>query len=385
MTDRTAAPARTHAVLVGIEKYEAGGEWNRLSGPVRDVLAFHEWLRSRNVPADQITTLVSPLDENVALVEQSKVKTSPATSGEVRRAFNALQDKRGDLLLLFWAGHGVVHEDQHRLFVADATTKDKRNLDLEALQKSLRSSYFPGFPLQILIVDACANYQSFGFTFPSEELPCGSPLDHEQFVFFAARPGQVAKNLGEEKRGLFSREFLKQARLADAGWPPDMRAVAERVQDEFARLRASGDAAQTPVYQWSRDWNGNSVKLGGSPAGPSHRPAGESSELSFEQLAGLTNALAACSKMALPDGRNDVLAQIRSDVAGAVPRRADTRSDVMNIVRTSANYPGGLEELLRHVRYYEAGSASWRVVEKLIETRLPNLKMPSEESPEGAP
>ena len=199
MTERTADPARTHAVLVGIEKYTAGGEWNRLSGPVRDVLGFHEWLRFRNVPGDQITTLVSPLDENVALVEQSKIKTSPATSVEVLKALNALHLKRGDLLFLFWAGHGVVLEEEHRLFLADATTDHKRNLDLDALQKSLRSSYFPGFPLQIIIVDACANYQRFAFTFPSEPVPCGDPLGHEQFVFFAARPGQVAKNLGEEK------------------------------------------------------------------------------------------------------------------------------------------------------------------------------------------
>jgi hypothetical protein len=386
MTTRTADPARTHAVLVGIEKYEAGGDWNRLSGPVRDVLAFHEWLLSRNVPADQIMTLVSPLDKNIPLVEQSKITTSPATSTEVLRALNTLQPKRGDLLFIFWAGHGVVHEDEHRLFLADATTNHKRNLDLETLQKSLRSSYFPGFPLQIIIVDACANHQSFAFTFPSESVPCGNPLGHEQFVFFAARPGQVAKNLGEEKRGLFSQEFLRKVQeLPDERWPPDMRSVAESVQATFAALRATSNLAQTPIYQWSRDWDGNAVKLGGFPtADQPGRPQRETWELTFSQLGGLTNALSGCTKMTLPDGRNDVLAQIRSDIAGSVPRRSDTKSDVMNIIRTATNYPGGLEELLWHVRYYEGRSTPWRGVEKYIATRIPNLKIPSEEAPEAA-
>ena len=386
MTERAAEPARTHAMLVGIEKYDAGGEWNRLSGPVRDVLAFHAWLRSRNVPADQIITLVSPRDENVALVEHSKIKVGAATSGGVLQALNALQPKRGDLLFLFWAGHGLVHEEEHRLFLADATTNHKRNLDLDALGRSLRSSYFPGFPLQILIVDACANYQRYPFTFPSEPVPCGNPLAHEQFVFFAARPGQVAKELHEEKRGLFTREFLSKVQEGeDFPWPPDMRSVAESVQARFAALRTASNLDQTPIYEWSRDWDGNSIKLGTSAADePSRRQQHESRLITFNQLAGLTKALAGCAKMALPEGRNDVLAQIRSSIAVSVPRRADTKSDVMNIVRTATNYPGGLEELLWHVRFYESGTASWDAVEKFIATQLPQVTIPPAESAEGA-
>ena len=380
MTDRTADPARTHAVLVGIEKYEAGGEWNRLSGPVRDVLAFHEWLRSRHVPTDQVTTLVSPLDENVALVEQSKIKTRPATSAEVRGAFNALKAKHGDLLFLFWAGHGVLHGEQHRLFLADATADDKRNLDLEALQKSLRSSYFPGFPLQILLVDACANYQRFGFTFPSEELPCGDPLGHEQFVFFAARPGQVAKNLGEEKQGLFSRELLSKVQeLPDSPWPPDMRSVAESVQARFAALRAKSDLAQTPVWRSIRDWDGNLIEMRGAPPPSDEQGRQEPWKLTRKQLLALTDALTGVPIMSRPPGRDLVLRQMRFEISGATSRASDATSDVINIIRTASSYPGGLEELLFRVCQFEAQSNSWSAVTKVVAESFPNLTIPSSE------
>ena len=380
MSKRIADPARTHAVLVGVEKCEAGDD---LSGPVRDVLAFHDWLRSRDVPAAQIKTLVSPLEENVGLLDQAKLDVAPATSTNVRDAFNALHGIRGDLLFVFWAGHGVVYEKQLRLFLADATTNDKRNFNMEALRESLGSSYFAGFPSQIIIVDACANYQSFGFTFPSEELPCGDPLPHEQFVFFAARPGEVAKNLGEEKRGLFSREFLKQIRnTPDSSWPPDMRSLAEKVQGEFAALSASGQADQTPIYRWNRDWDGNEIELRTSPQTTGERrPQIEPWELTFEQLTGLTDALLTCSAMSLPEKRNDVLSQIRSDIRGAVPRRSDNKSDVMNIVQTACDYPGGLEDLLRIIHYREGQRAGWMKVERVVVDRIPRLALPSADSP----
>ena len=384
MSERIADPARTHAVLVGIEKYDAGGEWNKLSGPVPDVLAFHEWLRSRNVPTGQIQTLVSPQDENVALLDQAKVERTPATSTNVRKAFSALHGMHGDLLFVFWAGHGVVHEKQHRLFLADATTNDKRNLDLDGLLESLGSSYFSGFPRQIFIVDACANYQSFAFTYPSEELPCGDPLPHEQFVFFAAQRGQVAKNLGGENRGLFSREILKQIRnLPDSIWPPDMRSLAEKVQGEFAALRASGNLDQTPTYQWNRDWDGNEIELKTPPPSSEgeRRPPIETWELTFNQKSGLTDVLMNCSSMSRSESRNDVLSQIRSDVRGAVRHRPDTKSDVMNIILAASQYHGGLEELLSIIHYYEGQSLSWNKVERVVANLLPNLRTPSTESP----
>jgi Caspase domain/Effector-associated domain 2 len=376
MSARTADPGRTYAVLVGVEKYD-GDTITNLSGPVRDVLDFYEWLRGKGVPAGQITTLASPMDENAASLSQSGAKFSPARSMEVQKAFTALQGKSGDLLFVFWAGHGIIHEKQHSLICADATNTDKWNFDFDKLRESLNTTSFKGFPQQIIIIDACALRVNLPFTTPGTPLSYGKPLSHDQFVFLAARDGEAAVNL-PEKRGLFSREFFKQVSLQpDSTWPPDMLSLATRVQSAFLSLRALGQPAQTPVYEWSRDWDGNINRLPAvSPPRSEGQPRIRGWKLDFQPLTKLTNALMACSKMSDSLGRQDVLGRMRSNIAGAVSRRSDTKSDVMNILETASKYPGGLEELLFVIRSFEGDSAVWTEVEEVVTEVLPDFKIP---------
>ena len=66
---------------------------------------------------------------------------------------------RADLFWLFWSGHGALtSEGSLRLFYADASTDDKRNLDWSSLLTALRSDLYPGLPRQTGIVDACQTY-----------------------------------------------------------------------------------------------------------------------------------------------------------------------------------------------------------------------------------
>lgn len=385
MISRTADPARTHALLVGVEKYDAGEAWNKLS-ILRDVLEIREWLRSVGVPAERIITLFSPRDESVAALAESGVDTTPATSENVLSAFDSLQGKHGDLLFLYWGGHGALDldEKQRRLFVANATENNKRNINFDALKESLASTYFKGFPRQILIVDACATYGKGAFTFPSDPIPCGTPLPHEQFIFFAARTGQAALDLTTERRGLLSRELLKQiGTLSDRTWPPDMLAVARRVQDEFVALRQSGKfgaLAQTPVFHLTQDWDGNVIKLEGHRPAVGAPPQGEARTLSPKHLMSLTDALIGVLRMQTSAGRDLLLAQMRSEIAVAVPRGDDTTSDVMNMLRTASNYPGGLEELLWFVYLFEGESVGWGAVAQAVAQCFPDLQLPSAES-----
>ena len=132
-----------------------------------------------------------------------------------------------------------------------------------------------------MIVDACADFRNdFEFTAPGEELPVGAPRPAGQFALFAARPGEAASNLPVERRGQFSRELLlalEQQDAVDRAWPPAMEAVARRTQDAFRALRATGQTAQLPRFEWN-DWDGDTVKASslpqpgtGSPHSPSSR------------------------------------------------------------------------------------------------------------------
>jgi len=56
------SPARTHAVVVGVEQYAAGSKWD-LDGPASDACRIAGWLRDRGVPAEQISLHLSPLTE----------------------------------------------------------------------------------------------------------------------------------------------------------------------------------------------------------------------------------------------------------------------------------------------------------------------------------
>jgi len=371
-----ASPARTHALLVGIEKYDAGGGWNKLRGPVNDVREFYAWLRKRDVPDANIITFTSPLDNalpNCAL----------AGSAELDKGLAALHGRSGDLLFIYWSGHGIRDEGRHRLFLADATLENKRNLDFDLLRDSLRSEYFAKFPHQIIIVDACANDSigKVGHSFPSIPIPVWQAIQHRQFVLYAARPGQFAKDLQEERRGLLSREFMRQVANSPANeWPPDMRRVTEEVQAEFVRLRETGDFRdlnQTPVYRISEDWNGNVIEMRGRPAVAGSANPREVHAISSKQVFLLADALGTISILKQPAGRNLVLGQLRSAIAASTSRAGDKQTDLIHIVRRAAEFSGGLGELLWTVAEFDHRSDSWTRVEKLVAEQLPWLALKS--------
>lgn len=94
MTISTVSPQRTYALVVGLEKYNAGTSWN-LNGPANDARKFADWLCSRGVPPENIFLFLSLLDEgsNASLVVQS------ATRDNLYRAItDTLRQKQGDLL-----------------------------------------------------------------------------------------------------------------------------------------------------------------------------------------------------------------------------------------------------------------------------------------------
>jgi formylglycine-generating enzyme required for sulfatase activity len=260
MSEIIAKPERTYGLVVGIEKYHET-DWNvKGGGPVNDALKFANWLCRRGVPKENIWLCLSSLEENCYLVEQSELEVEAATENNLCNIIeNFLSKKKGDLLYIFWEGHGLLtSERERRLLCADATYQNWRNLNLDSLLLLLRSNLFL-IKNHICIVDACANYLLESNRRPTnlkgKEFSSGQPMrDYKQFVLLATREGEKAIVNTKSQTGYFSqavRETLEQEPLET--WPPNMKVIAEKVKEQFTSLNNK----QLPIYFEICSWDGD--------------------------------------------------------------------------------------------------------------------------------
>ncbi|WAZ26014.1 caspase family protein [Streptomyces cinnabarinus] len=253
------APERTFALVVGIESYEINTGLD-LSGPARDAVRFADWLTgTAGVPQDNLRLLLSPLAGN-----QAGTAAKPATGKNVMDAlFEDLPRCDGDLLWIYWAGHGFL-DPQHQLLLpyADATAGATTPLNLTSALHWWRSSRVRRgrFRHLVAIGDACRiDTRQAKLDFVKVEYPVGLPTpQREQFVLYAARPGETARNLTELQAGLFTDTLLK--RLEDrsaAEAVRDLVGIAQAVQGDFAMMKANGTAWQEPQFEIARSWDGS--------------------------------------------------------------------------------------------------------------------------------
>ncbi len=263
-----AKPERTFGLIVGIEKYHES-TWNVPGGgPADDALKFAHWLHLHGVPKENIRLCLSALEENHQLIGECGLTVELATEQNISDIVtNFLSPKLGDLLYIFWAGHGfITSERERRLFCADANERNYQNLNLNSLLVYLASDKFQ-IRNQICIVDACANFplllrgqsgELSGKTFFS-----GQPRkDSQQFVLLATREGETAKVNSENKTGYFSQTVREALAAANGNFPPNMKEVTEAVKQRFTSL----DKKQLPTYFYSRSWDGDIEKFHFNPS-----------------------------------------------------------------------------------------------------------------------
>lgn len=263
-----AAATNTFALVVGIAEYDAGDAW-RLHAPVVDAVRAVVWLMRRGVPAANISLFVSPAPPSLADLVASVTPDPPAgidavvpmlgTEHGITEAIRQrIRKQAGEVLFVFWGGHGVVdHEREQRLFFADATDDDRRNLNVKATLESLRSDYVAAFPTQIFCIDACASRLDAGLgamTLPNTELTRGRDVNaRRQMVLSAATRGQAALESVKQQTGLFTRELIAELeRDASGQWPPEMHQVATRLKARFKALHGSLSIEQMPA-EWTYD------------------------------------------------------------------------------------------------------------------------------------
>ncbi|MEH2403519.1 tetratricopeptide repeat protein [Nostoc sp.] len=255
-----AKPERTFGLIVGIEKYHESA-WNvKGGGPADDALKFADWLHRRGVPKENIRLCLSALEENHQLIGECGLTVEEATEQNISDIVtNFLSPKSGDLLYIFWAGHGLItSERERRLLCADANKQNWQNLDLNSLLVLLGSDKFQ-LRNHICIIDACANYflESKGrpTNLGGKAFLSGQPhKDSQQFVLLATREGETAKVNSDNKTGYFSQAVRKALKEASTEiFPPNMKIIAEQVKQRLEQLNKN----QAPIYLYKQNWDGD--------------------------------------------------------------------------------------------------------------------------------
>ncbi|MFF2101167.1 hypothetical protein [Streptomyces sp. NPDC058202] len=324
-------PANTLALVVGVEEYAAGSGWS-LDGPALDACRFASWLTGRGVPADQMTLLVSPLPKNAAAVAAAAdaVPVSPADSATVRAALTDLRQRTSGLLVVYWGGHGVIEDEERRLFYADATSYNLINLNLTVLLRSLRSSTYSRHPRQLVLVDACAlPTRRAEDRLPDERFAEGRPDPwRDQWVLTAASPGEAAANDDARGTGLFSDVLGEELARLPRRWPPDAETLRDAVRDRFEDLRAAGRTQQMPSHLWFRSRGAEHLDLvlGAAPG-----TAGRASDSELLTHAEFRALRAVLDGAPAPEGLRELFRDATRDVPGcAPPALAD---DLLSTVR----------------------------------------------------
>lgn len=368
-----ANPERTHALIVGIERYAAGASWD-LNGPLNDALAMRGWLLDAGVPAMQIHLHVSVLESNQGKLAALQAGQQEATDQALRKTIESLKkisSSQAELLLIYWVGHGLISTEHQCLMLAEATSADMACYTVENLRRSFAGENCFGFAQQILLFDTCRSFhRDSGEPPPGLALPVGQATPRSQFLFFASQEGQAATNLGQEQCGLFTKILLEQLhsclQLHDT-WPPEMESIATSVQQVFAEEK------QYPVYRILRDWQGNEA-IDPLPKYPVPVPAHLNDLSLFDAVDQLATLMA--QNLGRPNQREDVLrglkliGDIGDEVYQNVDRRDSAKGDYLLILQACLEYPGSLR-LLRQVSAQLLGKkASARLVDNAFEALL---------------
>ncbi|MER5795283.1 caspase family protein [Streptomyces sp. NPDC001980] len=333
-------PTRVHALIVGIEAYEAGPAWD-LPGPARDAVAFHRLLRAAGVPDAQLHLHLCPLP-----VFEAGVRHRPADQATLRRTLvRELPTARGEILWVWWGGHGVLDRAGHlRLFCADATTDDKVSIDLGSALARYASDAVPGLAEQLWIVDVCETFEealAFRDPLPSEGLPTGRrTFTHRQTLLRASGRGRRAANDPVRATGLLSEVLLDLLAGRASVLPaiPDTEELFTAVRERISVLRESGRTQQQPEMELRSPERTETVQ--GAVDGPPQEQRPDS------PLGRAVKALLAYPLMDDPAERQTVVAALDPSIVGTLPRHSKARTDATGILSALARRrPESLWEL----------------------------------------
>jgi hypothetical protein len=258
----------TYAVVVGIEKYSVGADWD-VDGPCTNAIAIAHWLLSLKMPPGNIRAFLDPnavgKDAAIAALEQEGVTIVRSVKhADIDEYFHVTlptgrpPDSR---LLVYWSGHGCTNERGDRIFFCgDYHGKlPSRVFNGSTFLRALRGEDHRCFTDQIVLADVCGTYNK------SPVVDARIAPEHQQnvhqLVYFATPEDKYAE--GPEGRGVFTDTSLSVLE-AIGGWPEHARLVQEmeaafkQIGETPFRIQSYADGHADPERPVGRAAPGNS-------------------------------------------------------------------------------------------------------------------------------
>lgn len=225
--------AKIYALVVGIDKYGDDKCFPPLSKAADGARRFVEWLVGNNVSPGNITLFTS--EGNGTHNDSSSISKNIADRDSIEKWINNEivnhSSNSGDLLYIFWNGHGFLTEEPgeraRRLVLTDATKDNRRNLHLTSLIDYLSVSC--RFTKQLFFINSCASElkDSHSVNNGATTLRYYKRSPHEcsadQLIFYSSVDFQTVK--GDEVSDLIISQLKEQS-------PQDL--FSEKFAEDFA-------------------------------------------------------------------------------------------------------------------------------------------------------
>lgn len=351
-------PLRSRALIVGLESYE-NPSFLPLPGVARDAVLFAEWLASQGVDPSSIALFAtwdnpaepSTMSELTTLVERGLRYNASGAQATIEQELISIADSEGDLVLLYWGGHGLMSEETRIVFASDTLSDAHRYLRVTNVQQYLRGTSYGS---SILLVDACANFSSeadLRGPFDRGGLTAKPSKTRNQWTLFSAAKGKYGRRSGRPE-STFSGVLLSLLKRGDLGQLLEPSALREAVDTEMRTLTSRGIArGATAIQTWQTPRSEEETIIYGENISTSPREAA----LAATQFATVIRAMSAH----LDDFAGRELAERFSAIGGAAAAR--TLSELLSgrasepvvseetpeaLVRAITARPGAAEEML---------------------------------------
>jgi len=228
-------------LVVGLERYGLPAGWD-LPGAGLQAVRFVEWAIGQGVDPARVRLGCTWVDQAAGAnaVEGLGVRLVEVGNQSLVGIIDDLMQEGGDLLLVYWCGHGVAGTQlERRLLTADATEHDLANRFVADIQARFQSDLGAGFARQVFIIDACANllehHEGEQRALPSNRMqPLGVRTARQDF-YFSTDIGQYATFDQASGSAVYSTAILDRlTELGTGSFPPDFDALFDQVEQDLA-------------------------------------------------------------------------------------------------------------------------------------------------------